>query len=134
MQITMWKIVLPLLAAGFSVGLAGLIGGPTDISASNEGAVNALNFAVIEHNRQSNRLLLTKPQEVIKVQRQVRMVAGYLYIITVRMASTSCRKSAATEQCAIQEDPAKAQSYQCTFKVWDKPWSGEIKLTEQTCT
>ncbi|XP_060895426.1 cystatin C (amyloid angiopathy and cerebral hemorrhage) [Labrus mixtus] len=128
----MWKVVLPLLAAVFSVGSVGLIGGPTDISASNEGAVNALNFAVIEHNRQSNGMFLTKPQEVIKVQRQ--MVAGFLYIITVKMAKTPCRKSAATELCAIHEDPAKAQAYQCTFKVWDKPWTGEIKLTEQTCT
>ncbi|KAM6996998.1 cystatin C (amyloid angiopathy and cerebral hemorrhage) [Tautogolabrus adspersus] len=127
----MWKIVLPLLAAVFSVGLGSLAGGSSEISVSDAGALNALNFAVVEHNRQSNGMFLTKPQEVIKVQRQ--MVAGYLYTITVMMAKTPCRKSAATELCAIHEDPAKAQAYQCTFKVWDKPWLSEIILKEQTC-
>ncbi|XP_041646147.1 cystatin C (amyloid angiopathy and cerebral hemorrhage) [Cheilinus undulatus] len=127
----MWKVVLPALAAVFTVGLCGLIGGPVDVPINSEGVENALNFAVAEHNRQSNGLFLTKPQEVVNVQRQV--VSGYKYIITVKMGKTPCRKNNVTELCAIPEDPALAQTYLCTFTVWEQPWLHKMQMMKQTC-
>ncbi|CAJ1067728.1 cystatin-like [Xyrichtys novacula] len=127
-----WNIVLPVLAAVLSVGFASLVGGPQDVDVNDEGAQNALSFAVNEHNKRSNALFLTRPMEVIRVQRQV--VAGLLYTMTVRMGKTPCRKNNASDACAVHDDPEKAQAYQCVFKVWSKPWQNEIKLTEETCS
>lgn len=67
----MWKIVFPLLAAVFAVGLAGLVGGPQDIDVNDEGLRDALNFAVVQHNRGTNDLYLSQVAEVIRAQRQV---------------------------------------------------------------
>ncbi|XP_068423923.1 cystatin C (amyloid angiopathy and cerebral hemorrhage) [Clinocottus analis] len=127
----MWKIVLPVLAVGFSVGVAGLIGGFQDIDVNDEGALNALNFSVSNHNRRSNDIFLSQPAEVIKVQRQV--VAGYKYVITVRMAKTPCRKNATEDVCDIHEDPARAQPYQCIFTVWSRPWLNDTRVLKEEC-
>nr|UPI48701.1 cystatin C [Oplegnathus fasciatus] len=128
----MWKIVLPLLAAGFAVGsCAMMVGGYRDADVNDEGVQNALNFAVVEHNRRSNDMFLSQVQEVVKVQKQV--VAGINYSITLRMAKTPCRKGSANEVCAIHQDPELAQPYECTFTVWSRPWTSEIKLTKQIC-
>lgn len=70
----MWKFVLPVLAALFAVGLGALVGGFQDIDINDERALNALNFAVVQHNRQSNDLYLSQVAEVVRVQRQVSIV------------------------------------------------------------
>ncbi|KAK5853809.1 hypothetical protein PBY51_014933 [Eleginops maclovinus] len=127
----MWKIVLPVLAAVFAVGSAALVGGFTDIDVNDDGAQNALNFAVVEHNRQSNDMYLSQVAEVVGVKRQV--VAGLKYIITVRMAKTPCRKGTANEVCAIHQDPTEARPYQCEFTVLVVPWRSEIKMLKQKC-
>ncbi|XP_034537058.1 cystatin C (amyloid angiopathy and cerebral hemorrhage) [Notolabrus celidotus] len=129
----MWKIVLPVLAVLVSVGLSDLVGGPLEINIhEDEGAQSALNFAVVEHNRRSNALFLSKPAEVISTKRQ--LVAGYLYTITVRMGMTPCRKNNANELCAIHEDPEKARPYECTFTVYTRPWLSETTLKSQVCS
>lgn len=67
----MWKMLFPVLAAVFAVGLGAMVGGYQDLDVNDEGAQNALNFAVVEHNRRSNDLFLSQVAEVVKVQRQV---------------------------------------------------------------
>lgn len=67
----MWKVAFPILAAVFAVGLGGLVGGPQDIDVNDERALNALNYAVVQHNRRSNDLYLSQVAEVVRVQRQV---------------------------------------------------------------
>ncbi|XP_070696960.1 cystatin C (amyloid angiopathy and cerebral hemorrhage) [Pempheris klunzingeri] len=125
----MWKSVFPVLAAVLAVGLCGIIGGPQDIDVTDEGAQNALNFAVTQHNRGSNDLYLSQVAEVVKVQRQV--VSGMKYIITVKMAKTPCRKGSINEVCAIHQDQEMARPYQCTFTVWSRPWLDDIRVDEK---
>ncbi|TDH01104.1 hypothetical protein EPR50_G00176770 [Perca flavescens] len=127
----MWKIVFPVLAAVFAVGLGGLVGGVSDVDINNEDMRNALNFAVVQHNRGSNDLYLSQVAEVVKAQRQV--VAGMKYIITVRMAKTPCRKGSENEVCGIYQDQEMARPYQCTFTVWSRPWLNEIQLLKEIC-
>ncbi|XP_054455868.1 cystatin C (amyloid angiopathy and cerebral hemorrhage) [Anoplopoma fimbria] len=132
----MWKVLVPLLAAVFAVGSAnmlvgGLVGGFSDIDANDQDAQNALQFAVVKHNQGSNDMYLSQVAEVVKVQRQV--VAGFKYMITVRMAKTPCRKGVAIEVCDIHQDQQAAQPYLCTFTVWSRPWMNNIELLKQTC-
>lgn len=68
----MWKVVFPFLAALLAVGAGGLTGGFQDVDVNDEGAQNALNFAVVQYNRGSNDVFLSQVAEVVKVQRQVR--------------------------------------------------------------
>lgn len=71
----MWKIVFSLLAAVFVVGQgATMPGGRIDIDISDAGAQNALNFAVVQHNKGTNDLFLSQVAEVVKVQSQVSYV------------------------------------------------------------
>lgn len=65
------KAVFPILAAVFAVGLGALVGGPQDVDVNDEQALNALNYAVVQHNRRSNDLYLSQVAEVARVQRQV---------------------------------------------------------------
>ncbi|XP_068581023.1 cystatin-C-like [Cebidichthys violaceus] len=128
----LWKIVLPVLAAVFAVGSVTLmVGGLRDIDSNDEGARNALNYAVAEHNRGSNCMYLSQVAEVVKAQSQV--VAGVKYVITVKMAKTPCRKDGVNDVCAIHTDPEKAQPYMCTFTVWSKPWLKEISVLNESC-
>ncbi|KAK5908278.1 hypothetical protein CgunFtcFv8_016350 [Champsocephalus gunnari] len=126
----MWKIVLPVLAAVFAVG-SSMIGGYINIDVNDEGAQNALNFAVVEHNKQTNNMFLSQVAEVVGVKRQ--LVAGLKYVITVRMGNTPCRKGTANEVCAIHQDPAQALPYQCEFTVLVVPWRNETKMLGQKC-
>uniref|UniRef100_A0A3Q3N9C3 Cystatin C (amyloid angiopathy and cerebral hemorrhage) n=1 Tax=Mastacembelus armatus TaxID=205130 RepID=A0A3Q3N9C3_9TELE len=127
----MFVIMLPLLAAVFAVGWSGLPGGIQDIDVNDEGLQNALNFAVVQHNRGTNDVYLSQVAEVISAQSQV--VAGIKYIIKVKMAKTPCRKTSVDEVCAIHTDPEKARPYQCTFTVWNRPWLHDIRVLKETC-
>lgn len=70
----MWKLVFPALAAVFTLGSAALIGGPRDIDVNDSGVQNALNFAVVQHNRGTNDMFVSQVAEVIKAQSQVSNV------------------------------------------------------------
>lgn len=67
----MWKIVLAVFAALLAVSSAGLIGGFQDIDVNDEGVQNALNVAVVKHNRESNALCPSEVARVVKARRQV---------------------------------------------------------------
>ncbi|XP_024660488.2 cystatin isoform X2 [Maylandia zebra] len=127
----MWKVALTVLAAALAVGYGTPVGGLTDADINNEDVQNALHFAVIQHNRDSNDLYIRQVVEVIKVQSQV--VAGMKYVITVKMVKTPCRKYGVDQVCAIHTDQAKFQPYQCTFEVWSRPWLNSIELLKNEC-
>uniref|UniRef100_A0A8D3ABW3 Cystatin C (amyloid angiopathy and cerebral hemorrhage) n=1 Tax=Scophthalmus maximus TaxID=52904 RepID=A0A8D3ABW3_SCOMX len=116
---TMWKLVLPVLAAVLAVGWGGLVGAPSDVDANDAGVQDALNFAVVKHNRGTNDMYLSQVAEVVKVQRQ--LVSGTKYTITVKMAKTPCRKESANEP------------YECRFVVWSRPWLGDITMLDEKC-
>ncbi|XP_035519091.1 cystatin C (amyloid angiopathy and cerebral hemorrhage) [Morone saxatilis] len=127
----MWKAVLPVLATVLAVGLGVLVGGFRDADVNDEGVQNALNFAVVEHNKGSNDMYLSQVAQVVKVQTQV--VAGTKYVITVKMGKTACRKDHAEEVCAVHQDPEMARPYQCTFTVWSHPWINDIRVISEKC-
>lgn len=71
----MWKIVFTVLSAVFATGAAAvMVGGLTTIDINDEGAQNALNYAVNQHNMKSNDAYLRKVTGVNKVQVQVSRV------------------------------------------------------------
>ncbi|XP_061601026.1 cystatin C (amyloid angiopathy and cerebral hemorrhage) [Cololabis saira] len=127
----MWKIAFVCLSALFTVGLTGLVGGFTDVDVNDERVQNAMNFAVAQHNRKLNDMYLRQVVEVVKAKSQV--VAGMKYVITVKMARSSCRKNSANEECSNHADPAQAMPYQCTFTVWSRPWLSDIQLLNEKC-
>nr|XP_040034492.1 cystatin-C-like [Gasterosteus aculeatus aculeatus] len=126
----MWKLFFTVIAAVSLVGSAVLVGGFQDLDVNDGGARDALNFAVAKHNRGSNDLYLSQVAQVIRVQRQ--LVAGYKYLITVKMVKSECRKDNAKDACAAQQGSA-ARSYQCKFTVWSRSWLNDIQLLKEEC-
>nr|XP_020515122.1 cystatin-C-like [Labrus bergylta] len=136
----MWKLVLLVLAALFSLGVGvgvGVgVGGLDEIDIKkNEEALDFLKSAVEEHNQQSNDMYYTMPQEVIKAEKQV--VEGVKYFFTVTMARTQCLKVDANDKenglCVVHTDPDEAKPYQCSFTVWVRSWTSTGKEFTQTC-
>lgn len=77
----MWKLVFLVLAAVLAVGLGGLVGGPRDIDINDAKAREALNFAVVQHNRGSNDMYLSQVADVVRVQSQVSIPFKVLHIV-----------------------------------------------------
>lgn len=67
----MWKTAFLLLSALFAVGLTMMVGGFRDANIDDEGVQNALNFAVVQHNKGTNDMFLRQPIQVVKAQSQV---------------------------------------------------------------
>lgn len=67
----MWKVALTVLAAILTVGYGFPGGDLTDANINDKDVQNALRFAVIQHNRDSNDLYIRQVVKVIKVQSQV---------------------------------------------------------------
>lgn len=67
----MWKTVVVVLAAIFAVSVGLMPGAPQEIDINDEGAKNATDFAVVEHNKVSNDLFVSQVAEVVKIERQV---------------------------------------------------------------
>ncbi|XP_041715381.1 cystatin [Coregonus clupeaformis] len=129
-MLTIWKIVVPLLAMAFTVAsVSGMPGGVMDANMNDQATRDALQFAVVEYNKGTNDLYVRQVAKVIKAQQQV--VAGMKYIFTVQMARTPCRKGGVVKDCAVHKDPTAA--YQCTFEVWSRPWLNAIQLTKNEC-
>ena len=70
----MRKIFFAVLAAVLAVGLGVMPGGFRDIDVNDAGVRDALNFAVVQHNRGSNDLCPRKVADVERVQSQVSNV------------------------------------------------------------
>lgn len=66
----MWKVAFFVFAAVSAVS-SSIPGGLQDANLNDEGVKNALNFAVVQHNRVSNDLYLRQVADVVKVQTQV---------------------------------------------------------------
>ncbi|XP_020351216.1 cystatin [Oncorhynchus kisutch] len=126
-----WKIVVPLLAVAFTVANAGLIGGPMDANMNDQGMRDALQFAVVEHNKKTNDMFVRQVAKVVNAQKQV--VSGIKYIFTVQMGRTPCRKGGVEKVCSVHKDPQMAVPYNCTFEVWSRPWMSDIRMVKNQC-
>lgn len=67
----MWRVLLPIFTVAFAMTSAGIPGGPADADINDEGVQNALQFAVVHHNKGTNDVFINKVSKVIKVQKQV---------------------------------------------------------------
>nr|WLM01318.1 cystatin C [Hippocampus abdominalis] len=118
-------IFLGVVCAVGAVGLGRLVGGRTDVDVNEEGVQNALNFAISQHNLNTEDPFLRVNTGVVGVKKQI--VAGVKYYITVNMTKTNCLKDAPNEQCdALADFPP----YQCTFIVWSRLWLSDMRLQE----
>jgi len=108
-----------------------MMGAPADGDINDKDTQNALQFAVVQHNKNSNDMYVSQVARVIKTQTQV--VAGMKYIFTVEMGRTSCKKGGAETVCAIHQDPKVAEPYQCKFEVWSRPWLNDIQVVKNKC-
>ncbi|XP_029554982.1 cystatin [Salmo trutta] len=126
-----WKIVVPLLAVAFTVASADFIGGPVDTNMNDQGTRDALQFAVVEHNKNSNDIFVRQVAKVVNAQKQ--LVSGMKYIFTVQMARTPCRKGGVEKVCPVHKDKQMAAPYKCTFEVWSRPWLSDIQMVKNQC-
>ncbi|KAL7889376.1 hypothetical protein AOLI_G00016340 [Acnodon oligacanthus] len=130
-EVMFLKVVVPLALLYLAVESSRLVGAPVDTSLADQGARDALRFAVAQYNRASKGLYLSKICRVISVQKQV--VSGTNYIFTVEMGRTHCRKDEVKEDCPVPSDPVFASCHKCKFTVWSEFWMKTIKVTENTC-
>ncbi|XP_077469232.1 cystatin C (amyloid angiopathy and cerebral hemorrhage) [Stigmatopora argus] len=127
-----WRVAF-LLVLGIvcAEAIGHLVGGLVDVDLDRESdAQTALSFAIKHHNVASNDIYLRQMSHLIRAQKQV--VSGIMYHFTVKLAKTSCRKNS-NEQCGILQDPVEAQPYECTFKVWSRPWLNQEPKVIQMC-
>lgn len=67
----MWKAIFLVFTAVSAVSSGMIAGGFQDVDPNSEDAREALNFAVVQHNRVSNDMYLRQVSKVVKAQRQV---------------------------------------------------------------
>ncbi|XP_053106410.1 cystatin-like [Hemicordylus capensis] len=109
-----------------------LLGGPSEVSTDNQGAQQALKFAMSEYNKASNDMYLSRVSEVVGFRQQI--VSGIKYFLDVKVGRTKCTKSSADiENCAFHETPELAQEKTCRFVVHTVLWLNQINLLEKTC-
>lgn len=123
------KMIVPIFAVILAVASAGMVGAPMGIDMTDQGAQEALNYAMVQYNRASNDAFVRGVSEVFEVQRQV--VAGLKYIFTVKLARTSCRKGGVEIDCVA--DAANQDVPYCKIVVWSQSWKNSIKVMENTC-
>ncbi|XP_066553122.1 cystatin [Amia ocellicauda] len=129
-----WRSAVPLLAALCAVAAlgaaAGIPGGITPADLSDPGVQDALKFAVSEYNNARKDNFASKVLKVVDAMQQV--VAGINYILTVKIARTTCEKETVEdlEMCAFHKI---ARVRTCTFEVWSRPWLRDTTLMKTTC-
>ncbi|XP_066535144.1 cystatin-like [Hoplias malabaricus] len=125
------KLMFALLALFLAAEGSSLVGAPISADMNETEVQDALQFAVVQHNRASNDMWTSQVTKVIRVQKQV--VAGLKYIFTVEMARTSCKKGGVLEKCEVHSDPSIAKPHECRLAVWSRPWLGKTEVVENTC-
>lgn len=123
-------MIVPIFAVILAVASAGMVGAPMDIDMTDQGAQEALNYAVVQYNRASNDAFVRQVSHVVNVQRQ--LVAGMKYSFIVKLARTSCRKGGVETECVAVAD-ASQDVPDCKIVVWTQSWRNSIKVMENTC-
>lgn len=121
--------VLFVVSVVGAFGKKSLVGAPQEIDVNdNEGAKDALTYAVYHHNLNSTSNFQSAVSKVLKAQSQV--VEGVLYTFTVIMAKTNCTSNSVNEVCTIPQGPEDAQTCMCKFTVWSRPWLNSTIVNE----
>lgn len=66
-----FKIAVLFQVIFVTMNSASLVGGPADVDIADSGVQNALEFAVTQHNMQSNDLFVSSVSKVISAKKQV---------------------------------------------------------------
>ncbi|XP_032758276.1 cystatin-S [Rattus rattus] len=108
------------------------VGGIEKSSMEEEGASEALNYAVNEYNEKNSDLYLSRVVEVKDVQKQV--VAGTKFFFDVILGKTICLKTQGDlTNCPLNEEADQQEREFCSFVVHDIPWENYIVLLSSSC-
>ncbi|XP_059115630.1 cystatin-S-like [Peromyscus eremicus] len=109
-----------------------LLGGVEESSMQEEGAPEALDYAVNKYNENNNDLHLSRVVEVERVQKQV--VAGTNFRFDVILGQTTCMKHQADlTNCPLIEQADQQEREFCSFEVYVVPWENQMSLTASSC-
>ncbi|XP_028632195.1 cystatin-S-like [Grammomys surdaster] len=109
-----------------------LVGGIRESSMEEDGAQEALDFAVSQYNEKNSDMYLSQVVEVKSVKTQV--VAGQIYYFDVILGKTTCLKTEAdSTHCPLNEQADQQESEFCSFEVLDVPWENYMALMNSSC-
>ncbi|KAJ8361494.1 hypothetical protein SKAU_G00180190 [Synaphobranchus kaupii] len=130
---SVWLAVLAVFleAAGLTVCVPVMTGGPMDVPSNRSDVLRAARFAVYEYNEEISEEYAYKTTSI--ASSQVQVVAGLRFILDVNLGLTECKKMQASdvENCSLQRN---GKELHCHFVVLDVPWENIKRLTERRCT
>ncbi|XP_059115629.1 cystatin-S-like [Peromyscus eremicus] len=109
-----------------------LLGGIEESSMQEEGAPEALDYAVNKYNENNNDLHLSRVVKVERVQKQV--VAGTNFLFDVILGQTTCMKPQADlTNCPLNDQADQQEREFCSFEVYVMTWENQMSLTASNC-
>ncbi|XP_063297461.1 cystatin-like [Pelobates fuscus] len=120
--------ILAVLAQCQMTERKGRPGGWHDVKVDDDGVQKVLQFAVTEHNQESNGEFM-KVNRIVTARRQV--VAGMKYNLKVDVSIYNCQVSD-TENCQNPEN-SDQQKKRCTFEVLTVPWMNTTEVKRKRC-
>nr|ACE75068.1 cystatin [Glyptapanteles flavicoxis]ACE75077.1 cystatin [Glyptapanteles flavicoxis] len=120
-------VLLLCLVLKISVASARRIGGVEPISIENSRVKSAAEHAMkkINKNTHGERTFILVEIEEAKYQ----VVAGFKYILRLKVGETNCLREQSTKKCKLDE----SRPYQaCQAEIWDQPWL-EIREIHYNC-
>merc|ERR1712001_430180 len=76
-------------------------------------------------------MMARKIVEVVKVEKQI--VAGIIYTVHMKLATTQCRRGATIEQLeACPESDAEGREL-CKVKIWEQAWKNFREVQSLNC-
>ncbi|XP_031229126.1 cystatin-S-like [Mastomys coucha] len=124
-------LILVLNLSLYSV-LGQTVGGLEKSSMEEEGAREALNYAVSQYNENNNDLYLSRVVKVRSVQKQI--VSGKILVFNVIIGKTICLKTQTDlTNCPLNEQTDQQELEYCSFEVYF-PWRENcLILTYSSC-
>ncbi|XP_028610041.1 cystatin-S-like [Grammomys surdaster] len=131
-QIFLLSTLILVLNFSYYPVVGNIPGGIQDSSMEEDGAKEALEFAVSQYNEKNSDMYLSQVVEVKSVKTQV--VAGQIYYFEVILGKTTCLKTEAdSTHCPLNEQPDQQESEFCSFEVLSVPWENYMDLINSSC-
>ncbi|XP_031229551.1 cystatin-S-like [Mastomys coucha] len=112
--------------------LGHILGGIEKSSMEEDGAPEALDFAVSQYNKENSDMYLSRVVQVKSVHKQV--VAGEKFLFDVILGKTTCLKTQADlTNCPLNEEADQKESEFCSFEVYYIPWEDYMALMSSSC-
>ncbi|XP_012594673.1 cystatin-like 1 [Microcebus murinus] len=134
MGIRSWRNLLVLLVA---LVLAAKLGhferweGFREMPMSKKNMDPTLNFFIQSYNNASNDTYLFRVQELLRSQ--VQLTTGVEYMVTVKIARTTCKKNVTKDpSCPLQSKKLR-KSLICESLIYTVPWINYYQLWNNSC-